>query len=106
MASGNSRGLAAHWLRSRRGSRFEEKETTMSFDEYEDAFVWKCNGCGLTVEFAPGNFRGCVDELKSRGWRFIRDHGDPEGGGWSHKCGRCSRKSEASMLDRPLRIAK
>ena len=26
----------------------------MSMDEYEDAFVFRCDGCGLTAEFARG----------------------------------------------------
>jgi hypothetical protein len=26
----------------------------MSMDEYEDAFVFHCDGCGLTAEFARG----------------------------------------------------
>ncbi len=26
----------------------------MSFDEYEDAFVWRCDGCGLSAEIQRG----------------------------------------------------
>jgi hypothetical protein len=68
----------------------------MSFSEYEDAFVWRCDkpGCGHEAVFAPGDFWGCVAELKSRRWEFFKD----SEGDWSHHCGRC-RKSSASILD-------
>ena len=56
----------------------------MSMSEYEDAFVFQCDGCGLTAEFArggAGSFVACVSEIKHRGWRIVRDDGD-----WSHFC--------------------
>jgi hypothetical protein len=75
----------------------------MSMDEFEDCFIWTCDGgCGLTAEFArgqPGTFRAAVDELKSRGWRISRDrHGE-----WDHRCGKCKAKVDVGLLDRPLR---
>ena len=42
----------------------------MSMDEYEDAFVFRCDGCGLTAEFqrgGPGSFMACVGEIKDAG---------------------------------------
>jgi hypothetical protein len=48
----------------------------MSMDEYEDCFIFRCDGCGLTAEFArgaPGSFMACVGEIKDRGWRISRD---------------------------------
>jgi hypothetical protein len=73
----------------------------MTFSEHQDCFEWRCDKCGHSVEFAPGNFWSCVAELKSRRWEFFRD--DQEGG-WSHHCGRC-RRSSASILDmKPKRV--
>lgn len=73
----------------------------MSFSEYEDCFVWQCDGCGLTAEFEgsqrPGYFMSCVDELKRRGWRIWRDEGG-QWGEWHHKCAKC-RRTEPSILD-------
>jgi hypothetical protein len=71
-------------------------------DEYEDGFVWRCDGdCGLTAEFdrgPPGTFRACVDELKSRGWQIHRDrHGE-----WTHRCGKC-RTPVADILNMKVR---
>jgi hypothetical protein len=57
----------------------------MSFEECSDCFLWKCDHCPHTTEFAPHDFRDCVDELKSRGWGFQRD----DEGGWTHWCPRC-----------------
>ena len=68
----------------------------MSVEEFNDAFVWSCNGCGLTAEFPPENFYRCVAELKHRGWRITRDRNE-----WVHQCGRCVRKENVvSVLDR------
>ena len=56
----------------------------MSMSEYEDVFIFSCDGCGLTAEFdrgPPGTFMACVGEIRSRGWRMIREDGD-----WSHYC--------------------
>jgi hypothetical protein len=41
----------------------------MSFEEYSDCFVWRCNGkdCGKEVFFKPHDFMGCVAELRARG---------------------------------------
>lgn len=75
----------------------------MSMTEYEDAFVFRCDGgCGLTCEFergGPGSFMACVGEIKDRGWRIDRDrYGD-----FGHKCASCWRKGNEGILDRPLR---
>ena len=76
----------------------------MSFDEYDDSFVWRCDDCRLTVEFPTGDFYACLGELKARGWRMTRDDRDRV---WSHKCGKCVRKAaEVSILDRPLVVAR
>ena len=41
----------------------------MSFSEYDSAFVWSCEGCGLECEFErsqqPGYFMSCVSEIKA-----------------------------------------
>jgi hypothetical protein len=74
----------------------------MSMAEYEDCFIFSCDGCGLTAEFqrgGPGSFMACVDEIKNRGWRISRD-GD---GDYSHRCGRCRKGEAARLLDQPLR---
>ena len=77
----------------------------MSFEEYDDAFVWRCDGgCGLTAEFPPRNFYACKDEIKARGWRITRDGVD---GAWSHMCARCVKKEAAgavvNILGRPIK---
>ena len=53
----------------------------MSFDEWDDAFVWRCDDCHLTVEFPARDFYSCVAELKARGWQMIRDRGIPKAAG-------------------------
>lgn len=71
----------------------------MSFSEYDDAFVWRCDGgCGRSVHYAPDNFWGALADLKSRGWLIRRDDD-----GWGHLCRKC-RKSEASWLDRKPKV--
>lgn len=74
----------------------------MSFEEFDDVFVWRCNGCGLSVEFPPHNFSACWSELRARGWRARREAGE-DGVDWSHSCGRCVRKADATILDRKPR---
>jgi hypothetical protein len=69
----------------------------VSFEEFEECFVWRCGACGLSVEFPPHNFSACWAELKSRGWRAKRDAYD---GGWSHNCARCERKAVAEIMNR------
>jgi hypothetical protein len=67
----------------------------MSFEEYNDCFIWACDekGCDRLVAFKPHDFFACVDELKARGWGFIRqDDGD-----WSHRCPK-HRKRLADVL--------
>jgi hypothetical protein len=73
----------------------------MSFTEYDDAFVWRCDGkdCTKEVFFKPHDFMGCVAELRARGWSF---HCDDEDRTWTHRCGRC-RKPLAELLKMPLK---
>ena len=73
----------------------------MSMSEYEDCFIWTCDGCGLQAEFergGPGSFMACVGELKARGWRISRD----QDGDWDHRCARCKAKVAADLLNRPF----
>ncbi|MGA7634796.1 MAG: hypothetical protein WCB11_28860 [Terriglobales bacterium] len=73
----------------------------MSMDEYEDCFVFRCDGCGLTAQFqrgGPGSFMACVGEIKDRGWRIGRD----QYGDWDHRCGRCKAKASADLLNKPF----
>ena len=74
----------------------------MSFEEFEDRFVWTCDSCGLSVEFPPGSFMTCWTELKARGWRATREQAGEEVD-WSHKCGRCARKAVAELMNRKPR---
>jgi hypothetical protein len=77
----------------------------MAMSEYEDAFVFSCDGCGLTAEFqrgGPGSFMACVGEIKSRGWRISRDRD----GDYSHHCGKCRQGEAARLLDRVPKIVK
>jgi hypothetical protein len=76
----------------------------MSFEEFSDRFVWSCDGCGLSAEFAPRDFMTCWTELRARGWRARREAG--EEGGWSHSCGRCVQRADAGILDRKPRLWK
>jgi hypothetical protein len=85
----------------------------MAMSEYEDCFVFACNGCGLTAEFergGPGTFMACVGEIKSRGWRIVRAGDD-----WEHFCSdRDCRAAVAKkavegakrLLDQPFRSVK
>ena len=67
----------------------------MSFTEFDDCFEWQCDGCGLKVEFPPRDFWRCKDELKARGWRFIRDDCNGE---WAHRCLKCVKKEKESVV--------
>ena len=66
----------------------------MSFEEWEDCFIWRCDECGHIAAFKPNDFWACVDELKSRGWGFSREEGD-----WTHSCGRCRHKRKMEQGD-------
>jgi hypothetical protein len=70
----------------------------MSFEEYDDCFIWRCDerGCGREVIFPPKDFWDCVAELKSRGWGFSPPEGEID---WTHCCGRC-RSKRPSIMDR------
>jgi hypothetical protein len=68
----------------------------MSFEEYEDCFVWQCDDCSLRAEFPPGDFWGALAELKARGWRIWREED-----GWTHRCARC-KKTGAEILATPF----
>jgi hypothetical protein len=70
----------------------------MAFEEYPDAYVWRCEKCDLTAEFPRHDFYACVAELHARGWQFSRDDPD-EGWQWHHKCKRC-RPTADEILDR------
>jgi hypothetical protein len=71
----------------------------MTFREYDDCFIWRCDKCHHEAVFPPGNFWSCVAELKARRWEFIRDD---EGGDWSHKCPECRKASEVNVLEMVL----
>jgi hypothetical protein len=70
----------------------------MSFNEYEDCFVWACDGdnCERRAMFPPDSFWSALRELKSRGW--LVDRGKD---GWWHYCPRC-RKTGAEVLAMPV----
>ena len=76
----------------------------MAMSEYEDAFVFSCDGCGLSrrLRGGPGSFLACVSEIKNRGWRISRDRD----GDWSHHCGKCRKSEAARLLDRAPKIVK
>ena len=65
------------------------------FEEYDDCFVWRCNTCGKTAEFPPGDFWGALAELKSRGWKVSRGPDD-----WEHYCGACRKKMAEAFEQR------
>jgi hypothetical protein len=65
------------------------------FSEFDDCFQWKCDKCGLTAEFAPGDFYRALGELKARGWGIVRDDD-----GWAHYCAK-HKRSAAQILDMP-----
>ena len=71
----------------------------MSFEEYPEAFLWRCDNCGYEVAFKPHDFWACVAELKARRWGFSPPH---DGDDWGHTCGRC-RKTSAQVLAMPLK---
>jgi hypothetical protein len=69
----------------------------VSFEEFDDCFVWQCDRCGLKATFPPGNFWGAVAELKARRWLFERDQD-----GWGHTCARCKKTMAAEILEMPV----
>jgi hypothetical protein len=73
----------------------------MSFEEFDDCFVWCCDRCGLKAIFPHGDFWSAVRELKSRGWLLERDES-----GWGHTCRRCKKTMGAEILDMPVRKAR
>ena len=68
----------------------------MSFDEYDDCFVWRCDRCSQKAVFPPGNFWAGLAEIKSRGWEIDRNED-----GWSHCCARC-KKSSTEIMNMPV----
>ena len=74
----------------------------MSFSEYEECFIWRCDDCGLEAEFAPRDFMTCWGELRARGWHAKREQAGDEVD-WSHKCARCERKAVAELMNRKPR---
>jgi hypothetical protein len=75
----------------------------MSFEENDESFLWRCNGCGLVAEFPPLDFWRALSELKARGWKIDRD--PEEGGCWLHYCRKCRTRSASNVafLDRKPR---
>jgi len=70
----------------------------MSFEEWDIAFLWRCDKCGYEVMFKPHDFMGCVAELRARGWSFHLN--DDEGGrDWTHSCANCTRKKKMEQGD-------
>ena len=76
----------------------------MSFEEYSDCFIWRCNGkdCRKEVVFPPDNFRDCVAELKYRRWSFYRDE---ETGDWRHYCAYCQLKHRQTSIFRTVKAS-
>jgi hypothetical protein len=68
----------------------------MSFEEFEDCFVWRCEKCRLEAVFPPGNFWACVAELKARRWSFTRDD---ESRVWTHYCWKCRNAVAAEIMN-------
>ena len=69
----------------------------MSFDEYDDCFVWACDRCRTKAILPPGDFWGAVAELKGRGWLLERDEN-----GWGHTCARCRKTMGVEILSMPV----
>jgi hypothetical protein len=69
----------------------------MSFEENDESFLWRCNGCGLVADFPPLDFWRALSELKARGWKIERDREE----GWIHYCRKCRPKTNvADFLNR------
>jgi hypothetical protein len=69
----------------------------MSFDEYEDCLVWRCDRCNQKAVFPPNSFWDGLAEIKSRGWEIDRDED-----GWTHICKKC-RKTGAEIMSMPVK---
>jgi len=41
------------------------RRLAVSFEEYPEAFLWRCDKCGYEVAFKPHDFYACVAELKA-----------------------------------------
>jgi DNA-directed RNA polymerase subunit RPC12/RpoP len=75
----------------------------LSFEEWTDVFLWRCDQCGKEVMFKPHDFMSCVAELKARHWSF--HHNDD--GTWDHSCGQCNHKhQQTSIMDRTIKSVK
>lgn len=75
----------------------------MSFEEWTDVFIWRCDTCGKEVMFPPSDFFARVSELKARSWSF--HHNDD--GTWDHTCGRCRHKhQQTNIMDRQFKTVK
>ena len=75
----------------------------MSFEEWNDVFIWRCDQCGKEAIFPPSDFFERVDELKARSWSFHRN----DDGTWDHSCGRCVQKHrQTNILDRTIKSVK
>jgi hypothetical protein len=77
------------------------------FEETDDAFIWRCNACGLRANFPPHDFWRALSELKARGWKIERGQEPGEEDDWVHYCRKCHRARSASnvaaLLDRKPR---
>jgi hypothetical protein len=65
----------------------------VSFEEFEDCFVWRCDRCRQEAVFPPGNFWTALAELKSRGWQITRLDD------WVHRCAKCKKIVEAEIMN-------
>jgi hypothetical protein len=70
----------------------------MSFEENDESFLWRCDGCGLAAEFPSVDFYRSLSELKNRGWRIVPERDPEEGRAWTHYCSRCWRKRAAGNV--------
>jgi hypothetical protein len=69
--------------------------------EYDDCFIWKCDGCPHEAVFPVHDFWSALAQLKARGWQITRDED-----GWDHRCPKCKRERSASILDmKPKRVS-
>jgi hypothetical protein len=70
----------------------------MTFSEYDELLVWRCDTCGLRAKCPQEQgFGTSWNELKrAYGWRATRD-GDWEDASWSHHCRRCWRAAQQKI---------
>jgi hypothetical protein len=73
------------------------------FEETDDAFIWRCDTCGLAAEFPAHDFWRALGELKARSWQISRERD----GEWTDACSRCRPKktSVAEFLNRKAKAS-